>query len=462
MTLMNDIEEKITFELPNEYEHRVILGTFIQKKRKKQSFLDMNRIRAAIEANVQNGKKGFKEIYGEVDLASFFTSSRIQEGVHFPCLFFGEWNYDAWIYTNEDGVSRYYTQSPGRNRKVRLDLVDLLGYELNTKSKARTMESLKRLYPFAETVDSEAEAQRLERNLADFTAYQATHRNMLGDEFLPVYEHFIAYATKRIYDGHTFLNGKSLFFLSVNTMADELYYQNGVDAKHTTVANQMNWLVTLGFVRKVKESEMPAALQQRRIVESFVETTGKNGKQTYEKNQVTFYVISTVKEVLYQAEKRYRKLARKGVKYHQLTQAKLEKVLGETIAKDVYPNKTKVKRAVLSKEKKAFVKAFYCTLRTKGFVLKSDLTGICPKATTDKLWTQLVRETRGVARKMSQLLKDALRILGEGAVFMTNHFLYPFIPLEEEEDNEKLEEAYVEPFINLFDEWLAVRMCRTE
>lgn len=462
MTLLNDINEKIAFELPNEYEHRIILGTFIQKSGKKQSFLDMNRVRAAIEANVQSGKKGFKEIYGEVDLASLFTSSRIHDGVHFPCLFFNEWNYDAWIYTNEDGVSRYYTQSPGRNRKVRMDLVDLLGYQLNTKNKARTMEMLKRLYPFAETDNSEQETRRLEQSLVDFKAYQATHSNMLGDELLPVYEHFIDYATKRIYDGHTFLNGKSLFFLSVDTMADELYYKNGVDAKHTTVANQMNWLVSLGFVRKVKESEMPAFLQQRRIVESYVEKTGKNGKQTYEKNQVTFFVVSTFKEVLYQAEKRYRKLARKGLKYHQLTQARLEKVLGEAIAKEVYPNKTKVKRTVLSKEKKAFVKAFYFTLRTKGFVLKSDLVGICPKATMDKLWTQLVRETRGVARKMSLRIKNALRIAGEGAVFLTNHFLNPFIPLEEEENNEKMEETNVEPFVTMFDDWFAVRMRRTE
>lgn len=452
-------QEKVMFEEPNYYEKRIVRAQFILGQEAGHPLMDTDEIIQMLSGRIQRGYRGFRELYLMADIAPLLHHPNIETGKRFTCIFFGNKKYQAWFHTSANGITRYYTQSPGGQHKIRLDLIDLVGMHLGYEEKKDMHAALKTMLPFAELLSSEQEQRRLQTNLVDFIHYAEKNPGMIKPEMVALYKVMIQYAQKRIYDGRTAIAGQSLFFLSVDKATDELLSLYGVDLPRSTVSSYMTWFVTLGLIHKVKPSQMPESLQERRYNESIVNYTSRkdpNTQKYFLKNEVTYFVVPSFSHVREKAERRCARLKKWGLAYHSLTKNAVSRVFGREYAEMVFPNQGKVKTSKYTKEKKAFVKKFYSLLVINGFVLKSQLQGICTKAITDKLWTQLSKQTQGCARKMSQTLHAVLGTMGEGAVFMKYSVLNPYLPVKKEAFNdEKAYETYLDSIRNVIDEWLA-------
>lgn len=432
--------EPVGFEQARQIIHRLHKEMTPILKVDFFKLIAFRKAKEALDWNVPAGTYAFNLI----DLRLVFRQS-VDFDERFDCFFLttkSGHSYHAWLHKNDEGIVRYYMQHPFEaETRYMMDVVDLYGFMFGGYAVADyDKERYKRHISFElvreqqSLMPDEKMVGELDRlNELESQVNMRWNRRAVGHTdatLLAVLKELLAEAKKRTFvEGHYDARGRTVFFLSASELVRRMKEQYGDEAtvkkSKATLNNAMNLLVGLGFVTKLDGDALHAIdpdLEDNRNIHA------RGGK-----NPVSYYVLNDL-PTMYWIRKQVKKMDKKNLRLHNVTQRRFERAFGRELRKQTFNHAfLKTKTHELKSEKEAYTQAFYWHLKQEGFVTKEDLADIIPsRNVSDKLWTDLVSETRGYyVKRTTKAVREVLDIATTGAVFVATRTLHPFEPIAE-------------------------------
>lgn len=383
------------------------------------------------------GARGF-EIVNLQDI--FYTHHEL--GEFFDCYFLttSQGNpYRAWLYKNSAGVVRYYSISPhNKGERYVMDAIDLYGAAfgevLDYKNERYLRHKSYEIIREEQTILLDHRVMDEKERLEDITRkvrnrMQRELDNHTDATMSAVLQELINEAAHRTFNEGQYDNdGRTIFFMSTGVMAQRIdsNYSNDdlVKKSKTTLNNAINVLSALGFITKLDDEELE---KYSKGVDLAYE---RNKRATFGKNPVSYYVINDIPSV-YWVNKQAKKLLNKNINLHNVTERAFKRALGPEDAKKIFiVDFATKKEEQYQKERREYIRTFLLRIKEQGFVTKEELEDIIPsKNVSNKLWTRLASETRGLYFKRSNKnLRKDLDIETTGAVFVSSVLAHPNEP----------------------------------
>lgn len=409
------------------YKYRFTIHASLMKANELgKPFFQYDKLEQAIQANIQAGKRGVREVFGQISMPLLVTDSLYSGLEYFDCALIP--GNIGWFHTDTHHITRYYSKSRKTKDIVNLDVVDFFAIEMEM-TKKEAIVWLRGKFAFQNSQEDEAERARLNELLEQGIHMEQVHGEVFNARFFRIYRFLLDQAESSLCHRQIGQDGTSRYFFSSIDFLNQAYFDLTEDAvSRATFAAYINYMVTVGFVKKLglKSVSNRDATNAQAITESktFAEKYGYGVK--YNRNTMNFYHMAAVspEEAVEKAEK----LTKAGVHIHQISKSTVSRVFGKAAMEAVYPE-AKYQRTKPEKhmdEKKRFRSQFFFLLKRQGYVLKAQLTGILNKNMTNKFWTALVKETSGVKKRLSSEIRKNLRLKESetGDVFFSYAFLY--------------------------------------
>lgn len=253
----------------------------------------------------------------------------------------------AWIKQDDKGVYRYYSKDEEKHTVHGLNLFDLIeireGAEIRSiysmnNARRRLASDLDIVYPERQWEISQEE--KYEKNMdiiqrADIEI-QRDFPNLFDfiKSYLHLLEHLNDWGVKHILEREHSFEGESIFFQSTTHM------EKIVGRDQTICSRAVNMFVILGFIRKIREENIPSGLMG-------VAQAIRGGRNEFK--LVNFYSIPILNhQILSEAEKCVEQLKKYGITSMSLiSKKKVEECFNEAFAKKVYVDPTSIREQLL-------------------------------------------------------------------------------------------------------------------
>lgn len=417
-----------------------------------ESFFNEEKIKDTLNTLIADGYTGIDELYDLVDLPSHLSDLITNESLKKQCLLIRE--NTAWFYTT-NGKTRYYSKRKNgtdNDTIMTCDLTDLFMVYWKLATKRATFERLASRFPYAESEFAATERARYSRNYAFLDSYEVTEDSVLDEADITILTALSNIAMDKLSDISMPIEGKAYFFASLVYVNRSVMLVDDSLLSRTMLANRINRLATLGFIRKIGENR----INEKQFKKSKEITTLRKSKHGQNYNNITYYQIENFETCIRTAIKHDLKLKKKKVRLDQITEEEVIFHFGSTWAKRVFPMKTRKKPQRYTKETKDYTKAFYTLLKKQGYITKQQLSHLAHKKLADRLWTKLVNRTTGIAKRLSKQLNEFLNIEQTGAVLMSYqlfHTLYTFV-LELAKKGEEVNDLIIEQEMARLDAYI--------
>lgn len=377
---------------------------------RKDEVLNMQRITELVVENVRYGYTKISDIYGKVDLTQIISNAK-EINTYFECpLIKGN---HAWISMSETGHCRYFTRSKADVTNS-LDLIDLLSVYYNEKVGKTIRLANHKFGLIWEDEWLHLQARKYEENIDSLECilpkrYPHLHK-LVGDRF-EILEAINRVGLNTLVSKHLSFESKAIFFASTKFLKVN-YFPN----YSLSVINQfMNLFAVLGFVRKMKEDEIPL---------EFLNQAKEEMKKYKEKrNMVSFYSVENIDDVIGIAEERAHVLIQNNIKYHTLTKEKVSHIFGNEFSKEIYIQETHGGSKKHKYEREMLENYFHHCYKEYGYVAKENLLTLTTmkEKTIDKIWKELVSGTNGVVFRLNPELRELLNLKSRSSIVVDEH-----------------------------------------
>ncbi|MFJ8531157.1 hypothetical protein [Bacillus sp. NPDC094106] len=372
---------------------------------KRNEILNMQKITELVIENVRYGYSNISDIYGRVDLTQVIINAT-EMNSFFECPFI-KGNH-AWISMSETGHCRYFTRSKADVTNS-LDLIDLLSVYYNKKI-GKTIRLANHQFGLIwEDKWLHVQAQKYEENIDSLDCilpkrYPHLYK-LIGDRF-EILKVVNRVGLNTLVSKHLSYQNQAIFFVSTKYLKYN-YFPNF----STSVINQfMNLFAVLGFIRKMKEDEIPL---------EFLNQAKEEMKKYKEKrNIISFYMVETIEDVINIAEDRAQVLIQNNIKYHTLTKDKVSQIFGNEFSEDIYVQTTSGGSKKHKHEREMLEDYFHHCYKEYGFVAKEKMITLTTmkEKTVDKIWKELVSGTNGVVFRLNPELRKALNLKSRSSI----------------------------------------------
>ncbi|MEI3892024.1 MULTISPECIES: hypothetical protein [unclassified Bacillus (in: firmicutes)] len=372
---------------------------------RRNEVFDIKKITELVIENVRHGYTRISDIYGKVDLTQVILNSA-EMNTYFECpLIKGN---HAWISMSETGHCRYFTRSKADVTNS-LDLIDLLSVYYNEKIGKTIRIANHKFGLIWEDRWLHVQSKRYEENIDSLECilpkrYPCLHK-LVGDRW-ELLKAMNRIGLNTLVSKHLSYQNQAIFFVSIKYLKYNYFPNYSV-----SVINQcMNLFAVLGFVRKMKDDEIPL---------EFLNQAKEEMKKNKEKrNIVSFYLVENVEDTMEIAEERAKILIKHNIKYHTLTKDKVSHIFGDEFSKNIYVQETSGGSKKLKHERGMLEDYFHHCYKEYGYVAKENLITLTTmkEKTIDKIWKELVSGTNGVVFRLNPELRELLNLKSRSSI----------------------------------------------
>lgn len=428
----------INYDVASKMVSKLVNGHSIIKKDslKQEAFKD------TMKQNDIPGERLGARSFENVDISQYFETNH-PKNEYFDCYFLKTKKgnpYSAWFHKDYRGIVRYYTKSPHDvDERWAIDAIDFYGAlfgqwdVLDNKNERYLRHVSYRLIREQQPVEFSSsiydEKERLTNLQHDIKERIAVSNNEETNQTMfAVLNTLIEESKARTFEkGHFDDKGRTVFFMSIDRIQKEMkkVYKNDekVRTSKATISNAVNILAALGFIDKLSNMNL----------NSLGKEDLANNRFDYaveSRNFINYYIIKGLPSV-YWVNKQFNKLSKKSITIHNVTQARFERALGKEATDKIFVSGDLYKKKAIYEEgRDDYVREFLIQLKEKGFVTKSELSGLVQsKNVENRLWTDLNRMIRGLSiRRASKAVREELEIDTLGGIFVSYVMIHPNEP----------------------------------
>lgn len=424
-----------------------VASKVVSKLTKDHSIIDEERFRHDAFTHTMNNKKIAGERYGarsfeNVDMSEYFKTKHTKNE-YFDCYFLKTKKgnpYRAWFHEDYRGIVRYYTKSPyDVDERWAIDAIDFYGamfgqWDVLDNNESRYLRHMSYQLIREQQPVRYSSAIHKERARMNNLQYDIKERvSISADEdvnktMYAVLNTLIEESKSRTFEkGHFDDQGRTIFFMSIDRIQKEIkkVYEGDekVRTSKATISNAVNILAALGFIEKLSNMSLNALGKESLADNRFDYAVNK-------RNFINYYVIKGLPSI-YWVNKQLDKLTKKSITIHNVTKARFERALGKEATDKIFVSgDLYTKKPSYEEGRDNYVREFLIQLKEKGFVTKSELSGIiASKNVENRLWTELNRMVRGLSiRRTNKNIREELGVDTLGGVFVSYVMVHPNEP----------------------------------
>ena len=165
------------------YKYRFTIHASLMKANELgKPFFQYDKLEQAIQANIQAGKRGVREVFGQISMPAIVSDSQYSGLEYFDCALIP--GNIGWFHTDAHQITRYYSKSRKTKDIINLDVVDFFAIEMEL-TKKEAIVWLREKFAFQNSQEDEAERARLNELLEQGIHMEQVHGEVFQRALFP-------------------------------------------------------------------------------------------------------------------------------------------------------------------------------------------------------------------------------------------------------------------------------------